>query len=123
MVEDHGGIDATRVADLERVQVGLQRVPEEYGRGRRGEHGEDVRLYLLEGGSCFAESLRGDARPSASAVSNADRQRQGERRLPCQIIHNGLSRLHELVVDHDSRRILDEAYAGELLALFRHTLM
>lgn len=98
-------------------------MPEKYGRGRRGEHGEDVRLYLFEGGSCFAESFRGDARPSENAVSVRTPGEDVEICLPCQIVYDGLSGLHELVVDHDSRRILDQAYTGELLALLCHTLM
>ena len=104
MVEDDRSVDAARVADLQRVQVGLERVPEQDRRGRRREHGHDVRLDVLERRRRPAERFRSYARPAR------------------QVVRHRLPGLHERVVHDDARGVVDQADARELLPARGHAL-
>ena len=104
MVINQRRIDAARVADLERLQVGLERVPEQDWGGGRGEDGEDVGLDGVEGGGGGRERVGGDAGPAR------------------EVVGDGLGGLDERVVDDDAGGVVDEADAGELLAAFCETL-
>ena len=101
MVINQRRINTTRVADLQRLQVGLERVPEEHGGGGRGEDGEDVGLDGVEGGGGGGEGVGGDAGPAR------------------EVVGDGLGGLDERVVDDDAGGVVDEADAGELLAALR----
>lgn len=64
--ERERGVDAARVAKLQRLEIGLKRVAEEDGRRGRGEESKDVRLDFGEGDGDRCERFSGDAGPAKS---------------------------------------------------------
>ena len=100
MVVDDRRVDAPRVAYFQGVQVRLERVPEQDRGGGDGEHGEDVRLDLVERRGGGLEGLGGDAGPAG------------------EVVRDGFRGLDELVVDDDPGGVVYDADARELLAVF-----